>query len=288
MSKRMLGYLNWRLNRGRGGMRPAVLDALVADVRAHRPGHICVTGDIVNIALDAELEPARQWLCSIGEPADVSVVPGNHDAYVGTSLKRTSEAWGPFLWGDDAQHVHFPFVRKRGKVAFVGVSSAKATGPFMATGLFDASQALRLAEMLEHLAHEGFFRVVMIHHPPTKGGAHWAARLVGASRFRQVVKHAGAELVLHGHTHRYSIGMIDGPDIPVPVVGVPSASANATMARQGAGWNLFTVDGGPGAWSIKLAQRSFVAAKPVEIAVRDLSPGRLKERDLTPPLDATA
>src|ERR1700741_4040482 len=38
--------------------RREVLDPLVADLRAHRPDHIAVTGDLVNIALEAEFAPA--------------------------------------------------------------------------------------------------------------------------------------------------------------------------------------------------------------------------------------
>jgi 3',5'-cyclic AMP phosphodiesterase CpdA len=274
MSKRMLGYLNWRLNRGRGAMRPAVLDALVADIQAHKPGHVCVTGDIVNIALEAELVFAKAWLQSIGIPHDVSVVPGNHDAYVKTSLKRSTESWAPFLCGDGAEHVRFPYVRRRGPVSFIGVSSAKATGPFMATGTFEVSQGMRLAEVLSHEKAQGFFRVVMIHHPPVRGVAPWAARLIGAERFRRVIREEGAELVLHGHIHRWSREEIAGPDRPVPVVGVTSASAapGAGGGRRAAGWNRFVVEGGPGNWTLTHIERAFVAATggPTDVSTREL------------------
>jgi 3',5'-cyclic AMP phosphodiesterase CpdA len=268
MSKRMLGYLNWRLNRGRGAMRPAVLDALVADMHAHKPDHVCVTGDIVNIALDAELVAAKVWLATLGPPDAVSVVPGNHDAYIRTSLKQSSEAWAAYLSGDGAEPGGFPYVRRRGPVAFVGVSSARATGPFMATGTFDVSQSLRLAQTLAHLGHEGLFRVVMIHHPPVRGATPWAARLIGAERFRRVVREAGAELVLHGHSHRASTVMIAGPDGDVPVIGVPSASSTPRPGKRGAGWNRFTVEGGPGAWQLTHEERGFPRddGEAVEIA----------------------
>jgi 3',5'-cyclic AMP phosphodiesterase CpdA len=258
MSKRVLGYLNWRLHRG-GAMRPAVLDGLVADLRAHTPDHVCVTGDIVNIALDAELEPARQWLAELGAPAQVSLVPGNHDAYVKGALKRASAVWGAHLFGDGFDHVKFPYVRRRGPLAIVGASSAYATGPFMATGQMDASQALLLSEALQHAGREGLFRVVMIHHPPTIGSAHWAGRLIGASRFRAAVREAGAELVLHGHTHQRSLDWIEGRDGAVPVLGVPSASASPGLGRVGATWNRLDIDGAPGRWTINLTERGYRA-----------------------------
>ncbi|MER2607158.1 MAG: metallophosphoesterase [Siculibacillus sp.] len=274
VGKRVLGYINWRLNRGRGGMRPVVLDQIVADLRAHAPDHTVVTGDIVNIALDAELEPARRWLASLGPGRDVSAVPGNHDAYVPGALHRAAEAWAPFVRGDGVQAGHWPFVRRRGPVAVIGLSSAEVTPPFMATGRFDAGQALRLAEMLDHAAHDGLYRVVLIHHPPARRPDHWAGRLIGTSRMREVIRAHGAELILHGHTHRATVEWLEGRDRPVPLVGVPSASRNPGSERRGAGWNLFEIDGTPGAWRTTRIERGFrdAASGIVEISRSRLLP----------------
>lgn len=268
VGKRVLGYINWRLNRGRGGMRPAVLDELVDDLVAHRVDHVAVTGDIVNIALDAELEPARRWLASLGAARDVSAVPGNHDAYVPGALKRAAEAWAPFVKGDTGEAGRFPFCRRRGPVAIIGVSSAEATAPFMATGRFDSTQAMRLAELLDRFGHEGLYRVVLIHHPPAKKPVHWAGRLIGTARFREVIHTHGAELILHGHTHRSTVEWLDGAAGPVPLVGVPSASRNPGPDRRGAGWNLFEITGSAGAWETTRVERGFRDASSgvVEIA----------------------
>ena len=65
--KRALGYLNWTRNRHKIHRRE-VLDALVSDLQAQRPDHIAVTGDLVNLALEAEFAPARAWLESVGTP----------------------------------------------------------------------------------------------------------------------------------------------------------------------------------------------------------------------------
>ena len=59
-----------------------MLAALVADLKARTPDHIAVTGDLVNLSLPSEFVAARAWLDALGNPRDVSVVPGNHDAYV--------------------------------------------------------------------------------------------------------------------------------------------------------------------------------------------------------------
>src|ERR1700730_18315768 len=85
--KRVLGYLNWTRNRGKY-YRREVLDALVADMQAQSPDHIAVTGDLVNLALEAEFAPAQAWLKSVGEPHLVTTIPGNHDAYVRKTRHR--------------------------------------------------------------------------------------------------------------------------------------------------------------------------------------------------------
>src|SRR5690349_1176042 len=80
VSKRAIGYVNWHRNR-RHLMQDHVLGTIVTDMKAAAPDHIAVTGDLVNLALDAELEAAKLWLETLGPSNSVSVVPGNHDAY---------------------------------------------------------------------------------------------------------------------------------------------------------------------------------------------------------------
>ena len=156
----------------------------------------------------------------------------------------------------------------------IGVNSAESTAPFMATGRFDPGQALRLSEMLDHTAHEGLYRVVLIHHPPAKKAIHWAGRLIGTSRMRDVIQHHGAELILHGHTHRATVEWLEGPQRPVPLVGVPSASRAPGPDRRGAGWNLFEIEGGPGSWRTTRIERGFADAASgiVEISRAPLLP----------------
>src|SRR5471032_109407 len=55
--KRAFGYLNWTRNRQNVHKRD-VLDALVSDMQAQDPHHIAITGDLVNLALEAEFAPA--------------------------------------------------------------------------------------------------------------------------------------------------------------------------------------------------------------------------------------
>ena len=57
-SKRILGYLSYRLKR-KMVHDAAVLAALVDDLRQHAPDHIAITGDLTNIALPEEFTTHR-------------------------------------------------------------------------------------------------------------------------------------------------------------------------------------------------------------------------------------
>src|SRR5579884_1755856 len=137
LNKRITGYLHWRRTRRFIHDRPT-LDALVADLKVRPVDHIAVTGDITNIALPAEFPLGRQWLETLGNPRDVTVVPGNHDVYVPDGAQFAQSAWGPFMRGDAGEI--FPFVRKRKQIALIGLNSGVPTAPFRATGIIGREQ----------------------------------------------------------------------------------------------------------------------------------------------------
>ena len=268
-SKRLLGYLNW-VRKRRAIHRRDVLAAIVADVHAARADHIAVTGDLVNIALPAEIENAARWLEALGPPAQVSLVPGNHDAYVPGAVARCTRTWGAYIEGDAGTRDEdaFPFLRFRGPVALIGVSTAVATGPFMATGRLGARQVARMSALLA--ASTERFRVVLIHHPPHAVPKSHFKRLVDAAAFREAIASVGAELVIHGHDHVRSLAYIDGPRGRVPVIGVPSASAAFGKDHDPAGYNLYRIDGRPGAWICDVERRGLDADGAVTTCERSV------------------
>ena len=244
LSKRGLGYLNW-LRKRRAIHRPEVLAALVGDLKAHAPDHIAVTGDLVNLSLRNEFAPARAWLDRLGGASGVTLVPGNHDAYVRGAPELARRHWADYMQGDAGEP--FPFVRRRGPLALVGLSSSLPTLPLAATGRLVGDQLARLGGILSALAHERLFRVVLIHHPPVEGG-NYLRRLSDAAALRAVLREHGAELLLHGHRHEASLNWLEGPSKTIPAVGVPSASGAPGGHEQPAGYNLYEIDGAPGAW----------------------------------------
>ena len=252
--KRGLGYIIW--HRGRKYIhRRETLDAVARDVKASAPDHIAVTGDLVNLSLPIEYAAARALLETLGPPRDVTVIPGNHDAYVPAALGGPEKAWGDYMRGDDgAAAGTFPFVRRRNGVALIALSSGLPTGPFMATGLVGDAQLFRFAEVLD--ATSGLFRVVLIHHPPQSPPSRHLRRLIDGAEFRQVLAVHGADLVLHGHDHCRAISWLDGPDKKIPAVGAPSASARTAHRHENAaGYNLFQIAIAGNAWGCELVAR---------------------------------
>ena len=253
-SKRALGYLNWTRNRHRYHRRE-VLDALVDDIRAQAPDHIAVTGDLVNLALEAEFAPSLQWLESVGEAEHVTVIPGNHDAYVRATRHRAAETWADYLRGDsDDGNGAFPFVRRRGPVALIGLSSAVPTPPLMATGRLGRAQLQALDSILARLASEQAFRVLLVHHPLHSTSR--VKRLTDSRQLRALIKQHGVELVLHGHDHVHSTIWVEGPRGEIPAVGVPSASSIGHGHYPAAAFNLFSIEQTNDGWHVEQTVRA--------------------------------
>ncbi|WP_370322042.1 metallophosphoesterase [Oricola sp.] len=260
LSKRITGYINWKRNRA-AHMDSDTLVRLVNAMKAGTPDHIAVTGDLTNLALDAEIANAALWLRSLGADSDVSVVPGNHDAYVPGALSKAAAAWRDNMTTEapdtPVTSNGFPFLRRRGPLAVIGVNSAVATAPFFASGIFSRRQANGLADLLRKADDDKLFRVVLIHHPPVRNAATPQKRLYGIRLFQSVIREHGAELVLHGHTHLPQRHEIAGPEgAVVPVIGVPAAGETPGGRKPAAAFNLFTVEGEKGCWRCRLEEMS--------------------------------
>ncbi|MEL6374141.1 MAG: metallophosphoesterase [Pseudomonadota bacterium] len=273
--KRLLGLANWQLTR-RQVYKTAVLDALMADLAAQAPDHVALTGDLVNLGLPQEHETALRWLIRIGEPRDVTVVPGNHDIYTKLGRDEGAMRWAAYmratsavetLAGDhaavarapdvpsrDAEDVRedarrpgrFPFLKRvgGGKVALIGVNSAVPTRPFYASGEVGDAQFEALEIDLAATKRAGLRRVVLIHHPPLPGQADARRGLRDSARMADVLRQHGADLVLHGHNHENMLSFLEpasGP--PIPIVGAPCASMGERhKGKPLARYNLYRFD----------------------------------------------
>ena len=105
LSKRGLGYINW-LRKRRSIHRAEMLAALVADLKAHAPDHVAVTGDLVNLSLTNEFAPARAWLERLGDPRRRHR-RARQSRCLCAARRRTrgTRHWGDYMRGDVAREL---------------------------------------------------------------------------------------------------------------------------------------------------------------------------------------
>lgn len=261
LNKRLLGYLSWRHKR-RIVHRHDIIEALIADLRTTEPHHIAVTGDLTHIGLPMEYSEVEQWLPSLGTPAQVTVIPGNHEAYSGRSWFNSLVRWAPYL-ESDASHKQpgtagfFPSLRIRGRVALIGLCTARPSLPFLATGSLGKEQLSCLEGLLQKTGAEGLVRVVLIHHPPVPGIVNWRKRLTDSKMFADVIKKHGAEFILHGHAHSPAFSELPGPGGNIPVIGAPSGSELSPWTSNYAKYNIYRINRSETGWELTMTVRGY-------------------------------
>ncbi|WP_354185402.1 metallophosphoesterase family protein [Bartonella japonica] len=260
--KRFTGYLNWQKKR-KGQMATNVLEILMDTLKKINPDHLVISGDLVNLSLDKEFEQARHWLLNQGQPQNISLVFGNHDAYVCGAFQKACTFFQPWITGDFPQKSSFPFpyMRIRNNVAIIGASSAIATPPFQASGYFGKKQAQALTQLLQEAAERNLFRIVMIHHPPFYHATSWHKKLWGIERFLNVIKDYGCELILHGHTHLPTLNSLEKTMKNIPIVGVSSISQAFGDKKPPASFNLFAIERVHHQWHCQLRRYSLINPK---------------------------
>jgi 3',5'-cyclic AMP phosphodiesterase CpdA len=261
LNKRATGYYNWWRHRVHLHV-PEALAGVVADIKAQKPDHIALTGDLVNVALPQEFRRAAEWLAAFDTPDRITVVPGNHDAYVHIPWADGMGLWGAYIASDGespASSVEvFPTLRRRDGIALIGLSTGVPRPPFLATGDLGDTQIARAERMLGETGGEGLYRIVLIHHPPLTDQSRWK-HLADAGAFQAMIRRVGCEAILHGHNHRSEIARIAGPKGAVPVIGVTSASA-ARGSRYGrARYHLLHIERDGESWRLRVQIRALKA-----------------------------
>ena len=254
--KRVVGALSWAFKRQKLH-RPEIATALIEDIKIAKPDHIAFTGDLVNIAAISEFKQGADWLNKIG-PADwLSYVPGNHDAYVAVPWEKSLGLFEDYMASDMRQEERFPFVRLRRNIALIGVNGAIPQNIFRAGGDVGEAQRQRLHEKLKSLRERGFYRAVMIHHPPAPALTHPLRALSDAAELKSILEQEGAELVIHGHNHTSSLNWLESAHGAVPIIGVPSASMVDDGQHEAASWNNYEIDRGKGKWQTRVSIRQW-------------------------------
>lgn len=272
--KRALGKINW-YRRRRFLHDPAIAMAMIADIRAHSPNHVALTGDLINIALRQEFVEAALWLKAFGPPDWITLVPGNHDAYRPFPWAEGAGLWADYMTGDiklsaardnAAEEPVFPFVRQRRNIALIGLSSAVPQSLFRAGGRLGAEQLGKLGPILHDLRQRGFYRVVLIHHPPVPGLTPRRRALDDDANLKKLLEEHGADLVLYGHNHRHGRMSLATRTGSAQIMGVPSATSPAYGAYDAAAWYLYRIRRLDGAWTTSVTVRSWDGQKGAFVA----------------------
>jgi 3',5'-cyclic AMP phosphodiesterase CpdA len=265
LNKRAYGYLFWLLHR-RSQHSRKVLTALLRDLKAKRPDHIVVTGDLTHLGLPNEFREADQWLRSLGPPSDITVIPGNHDAYVATPWDTTFKCWVDYMVSDETHlrpgsggsfDATFPSLRVRDRTAIIGVSTARPCAPLFAVGTIGKKQLERVDAILEETRKQDLFRILLIHHPPALGAVGWRKRLTDGALFRSLVARHEVELVLHGHAHRTTFSELKTVAGRGLAIGVPSASTLSRKRYRRARYHICRLEPNPPGWDLVLSPRGY-------------------------------
>ncbi len=248
--KRVTGYANLLLRRGRVYRREHLLAVLDAVVKA-RPDHLVVTGDVANLSLEHEFAEACALLRRMA-PVELSVIPGNHDVYTPATFhaRRFAHHFGMYQATDlpelavELPAGHFPFVKVRGPAAIIGLSSAVPRPPFVASGRVGRPQLDALARVLSHPEVERRTAVVLVHHPPVDRRSRLQVLrdgLTDADALRQALLALPRGLVLHGHLHERRWRKLRTAAGHLDVIGAGAAAVDHPDRARRAGFNLYEI-----------------------------------------------
>jgi 3',5'-cyclic AMP phosphodiesterase CpdA len=269
LSKRAIGFASWYLKRKKIH-RPDLAERIMADIKAARPDHIALTGDLINISLRREFAAGTAWLKRFGSGEEISFVPGNHDAYVHVDHDKGIGQWSEYMApdvavlprdADPSDRPGFPYVRQRRNIALIGVSTGVPAALHRASGTVGPGQLKALALTLKALRERGYCRIVMIHHPPLPGQCVRRRGLDDCQAVTEVLKAQGAEFVLHGHNHMHMHTELATVSGRAHVLGVPSASAAPGGHKPAAAWYHYQIRRQHGLWQAEITVRGFDEAQ---------------------------
>ncbi len=288
-NKRILGYLSW-LRRRRHTHQRWVLDVALKTFQQLNIDHYAITGDLTHIGLKNEFEEVRQWLEQLGTPANVTVIPGNHDLYVNEKWSRSFQLWEPYLCGDDEQGSTFnpnenaldclnqlyPTVRIRKNVAFICLNSIYDAPWFRATGRMHDASLERLRLILCNQTLNNYCKVVLVHHPITVTHTPSRKCLLNHQQLMSLLQQYPVDVVLHGHGHHTCLeSIVCDNQVELPIVGMSSTSSISKKPGYQAEFLLFDICRQHQHWSVlkqsytlDMKVKKFIANEPQQITTK--------------------
>jgi 3',5'-cyclic-AMP phosphodiesterase len=223
--------------------------------------HFVISGDLTEVGTISEFEEVARVIHEAKIcPDDVTLVPGNHDAYT------ASDGWRRAIEGPLAAFARASASRTRagakvvdrGPVAFLPIDSTRFQSIAWSGGIFTKAHA----EAIERRAADPAFRdkalAIVLHHPPfyPRGIASalaWFDGLRGCAEVLELLRRHPRLQLLHGHLHRMvdlivagsSVVRASGRGHPTRVFGAPATCSPAPAGRPPV--RLYDLDPGSGA-----------------------------------------
>jgi 3',5'-cyclic AMP phosphodiesterase CpdA len=169
---------------------------------------VCLTGDLTEDGDDEQFVALAEVLhASRFAPYQLSIVPGNHDAY------GDPTAWERALRGPLAAFAPTSVgaTIDLGDTVIAPMSTMIAQPVTRSAGALDAEQLVRLDALVRDPAIARRTLVVAQHHPPMRHclpGLQWIDGLLTHATMRALVESAPHAFVLYGHTHRSKDGVL--------------------------------------------------------------------------------
>ena len=220
-----------------GATDPAVVDGLVADIRADPPDLVVVSGDLTMGARRWEFRAARAFLESLGVPT--LAVPGNHDI---TPYRLIERFLAPYArWHQEISPQTEP-VWQDERVAVLGLNTARRMGPNLdwSRGRVSTLRLKHLVARLDGLP-AGLMRIVVAHHPLLAPEGEVSRQVAGGSaRALAAFARHGVRLVLAGHLHR-SYARVSAPGESAPLVLQGGSATSVRLRGESNAYNVVCV-----------------------------------------------
>ena len=208
LNQRVLGGANLLLNRSHHYKKEPIVAALT-HIAKDPPDRLVITGDISNLAFRSEFEAVSRLLETYVPSIPISIIPGNHDAYIRSAVRQNifasvfqnSIQCDLRLWEEE-----FPYVHLHRSVAFIGISTSVNSPPLFSYGKVDKGQLHRLTTLLRHQQITSRFKVVLMHHglkTPDYSKFEFPRKLMNRKKLLNLFLKTKVNMVLHGHNHYY-------------------------------------------------------------------------------------
>jgi len=214
-------------------VRPAIAEALSAELHQRAPNVLVVSGDLTQRGRHAQYAAAANYLAALPHPQ--IVVPGNHDIVLYDVFRRFFHPLDRYR-----QYISdelFPFYQDQ-EIAVLGVNTARSWtwsfNGFWRDGRISPEQLQEIQRRFS-LAPPDHFKILVTHHPfipPPHRRLHGIVG--GAQQALDVLQKCGVDLLLAGHLHTSYSGDVRPhyEAIDRTILSVQAGSAISTRLRR--------------------------------------------------------